>query len=165
VEKQRAHSKLYLAGATKPPRVGKSKEEKEKEKEREKREKEEKDKAKREAKEREQEKARENSANDSGPIPPGTVLRKRTLTGDSRSGLKTGPNDGTRAVQSGAITLKPGENVLQQLNQIVGEADHSGFMLKKGERYNTWKMRYFFLKGPHLYYLRSKQVGTTSLLR
>ncbi|PVG03581.1 hypothetical protein CPB86DRAFT_804075 [Serendipita vermifera] len=152
-EKQRAHSKLYLGGATRPPRVGKSKEDKEKEK----KEKEERERAKREAKEKEQEKARENSA--TGPAAaalPGTVLRKRTLTGESRTGALSGPNDGTRA-STGAVTLKPGENVLQQLNQIVGEADHSGFMLKKGERYNTWKTRFFFLKGPHLYYLRGKQ--------
>lgn len=28
-------------------------------------------------------------------------------------------------------------------------------MRKRGENYNTWKNRYFVLKGPHLYWLKS----------
>lgn len=50
-----------------------------------------------------------------------------------------------------ADPLKPGQSVLEQ----IGEPDHNGYMRKKGERYNTWKLRYFVLKGPHLYYLAS----------
>ncbi|CAE6489172.1 unnamed protein product [Rhizoctonia solani] len=38
----------------------------------------------------------------------------------------------------------------------IGEPDYSGWMRKKGDRYNSWKLRYFVLKGPHLYYLRSR---------
>ena len=39
----------------------------------------------------------------------------------------------------------------------IGIPDHSGYMKKKGERYGTWKTRYFVLKGHHLYYLKSEQ--------
>jgi hypothetical protein len=58
----------------------------------------------------------------------------------------------------GNIKLKPGVNALDQLRETLGEADFSGWMMKKGERYHTWKTRFFYLKGPHLYYLRSKAV-------
>jgi hypothetical protein len=37
----------------------------------------------------------------------------------------------------------------------IGEPDHQGWMRKRGERYNTWKSRYFVLKGPHFYWLKS----------
>ncbi|KDN34981.1 hypothetical protein RSAG8_11987, partial [Rhizoctonia solani AG-8 WAC10335] len=40
----------------------------------------------------------------------------------------------------------------------IGEPDYSGWMRKKGDRYNSWKLRYFVLKGPHLYYLRSRTI-------
>lgn len=69
------------------------------------------------------------------------LLRKRTSS--------------TEAVPS---QLKPGQSVLDQ----IGESDHSGWMRKKGDRYNSWKTRYFALKGPHLYILKSnaKSVST-----
>jgi hypothetical protein len=86
------------------------------------------------------------------------VLRKRTLSGDARTHGNLPSQPGSLGAAPEAITLRPGEDVLQQLQEIIGEPDHSGFMLKKGERYNTWKNRFFFLKGPHIYYLRSKQV-------
>ena len=60
--------------------------------------------------------------------------------------------EGPTGLPSGA--LKAGQSVLEQ----IGQPDHNGWMMKKGERYNTWKNRFFYLKGPHLYYLRSKQV-------
>lgn len=47
--------------------------------------------------------------------------------------------------------LKPGQSILDQ----IGEADHTGWMMKKGDRYNAWKQRYFVLKGPHMYCLKS----------
>jgi hypothetical protein len=37
----------------------------------------------------------------------------------------------------------------------IGEPDHKGWMRKRGDRYNNWKSRYFVLKGPHLYWLKS----------
>ncbi|KAJ9096715.1 hypothetical protein QFC21_004985 [Naganishia friedmannii] len=39
----------------------------------------------------------------------------------------------------------------------IGTPDFSGFLKKKGDRYNTWKTRYFVLKGPRLYYLRNEK--------
>jgi hypothetical protein len=39
----------------------------------------------------------------------------------------------------------------------IGQPDFSGYVKKKGERYNTWKTRYFVLKGAHLYYMKSPQ--------
>ncbi|KAG6827636.1 hypothetical protein H0H93_015469 [Arthromyces matolae] len=47
--------------------------------------------------------------------------------------------------------IKPGQSIIEQ----IGEADFSGWMRKKGDRYNSWKLRYFVLKGPDLYCLRS----------
>lgn len=41
----------------------------------------------------------------------------------------------------------------------IGTADFAGFLKKKGDRYNSWKTRYFVLKGPRLYYLRNERVG------
>jgi len=98
-----------------------------------------------------------------------SMLRKRTNSGSMSESLgatkhptplsasAAGPSGIAGA--GGSIKLKPGAKVLDQLRQTLGEADFSGWMLKKGERYNTWKMRFFYLKGPHLYYLRSKAVG------
>lgn len=69
-----------------------------------------------------------------------TLLRKRTMSQGDIPRLSAG--DGT---------LKAGQSILEQ----IGTPDHNGWMRKKGERYNSWKMRYFVLKGPHLYCLRS----------
>jgi len=63
------------------------------------------------------------------------------------------------AVGQQADPLKPGQSVLEQ----IGEPDHNGYMRKKGERYNTWKLRYFVLKGPHLYYLASHSREETKI--
>jgi hypothetical protein len=40
----------------------------------------------------------------------------------------------------------------------IGTPDHEGWMRKKGGYYNSWKKRYFVLKGKHLYWLRSNSV-------
>jgi hypothetical protein len=140
-EKQKAYSKLYLAGPTRPPRVGKTKEEKEKEK---------KEKLDREIAKR--------KGKDQATDPAASGVLKKRNSGDER---RTGGASPASEVgkTAGAVTLRPGEDVLKQLREIVGDADHSGFMFKKGERYNTWKNRFFFLKGPHLYYLRSVNVS------
>jgi hypothetical protein len=50
-------------------------------------------------------------------------------------------------------SLMPGQNIHDQ----IGEADYNGWMRKKGDRYNNWKLRYFVLKGHHLYCLRSNR--------
>ncbi|KAK0207084.1 hypothetical protein DFS33DRAFT_1318863 [Desarmillaria ectypa] len=55
--------------------------------------------------------------------------------------------------------LKPGQSILEQ----IGEPDHTGWMRKRGDRYNSWKLRYFVLKGPHLYCLRSDSPSETKI--
>ncbi|GAA5835372.1 hypothetical protein JCM11251_005217 [Rhodosporidiobolus azoricus] len=52
-----------------------------------------------------------------------------------------------------AVQVKTGENLMDK----IGRPDCSGWMRKKGEKYNTWKMRFFVLKGTYLYYLKSEQ--------
>ncbi|KAI0027993.1 hypothetical protein K488DRAFT_59864 [Vararia minispora EC-137] len=82
------------------------------------------------------------------------LLRKRTSSAvgspvsRDTSGAKSLAVDRTNVSGS---TLKAGKSILQQ----IGVPDHNGWMRKKGERYNVWKTRYFVLKGPHLYWLRS----------
>ncbi|KAI0677703.1 hypothetical protein C8Q78DRAFT_106103 [Trametes maxima] len=76
------------------------------------------------------------------------VLRKRTSSAaepPSRSTLAASKSNGGPA-------LKAGQSILEQ----IGTPDHNGWLRKKGDRYNTWKQRYFVLKGPHLYWLRSE---------
>ncbi|KAF9236189.1 hypothetical protein BU15DRAFT_50332 [Melanogaster broomeanus] len=79
-------------------------------------------------------------ANDSVSKDP-RLLRKQggSPSQDGRSGAR-GPN-----------ALKPGKSIIEQ----IGQPDHEGWMRKKGDHYNTWKVRYFIIKGPHLYILRS----------
>ena len=52
---------------------------------------------------------------------------------------------------SGFKFIKQGVNIMDR----IGEPDHTGWMRKRGDKYNFWKSRYFILKGPHLYFLRS----------
>jgi hypothetical protein len=56
--------------------------------------------------------------------------------------------------------LREKEDMVKDGNLMdkIGRADHSGWMKKKGEKYNTWKMRFFVLKGVYLYYLKSEAV-------
>ena len=61
------------------------------------------------------------------------------------------PTPGMRA-SSGAVA--PNESSAMSK---IGKPDFAGYMKKKGERYNTWKSRYFVLKGAHLYYMKSPQ--------
>jgi hypothetical protein len=95
-------------------------------------------------KEKEEEKEKKAKTTEMGikdekELGPLAVLRKRTeLNGEIP----------TRSMQA----LKPGQSVLEQ----IGEPDHKGWMRKKGDRYNSWKSRYFVLKGPHLYILKSE---------
>jgi hypothetical protein len=73
------------------------------------------------------------------------VLRKRTSpTPASALPIRD-------SVDGGMEPLEPGQSIIVQ----VGEPDHCGWMRKKGDRYNHWKLRYFILKGPHMYCLRS----------
>jgi hypothetical protein len=72
------------------------------------------------------------------------VLRKRTT-----SMPMSAPND--NLPPRGMQALKPGQSIFEQ----IGDPDHSGWMRKKGDRYNSWKSRYFVLKGSDLYILKS----------
>lgn len=92
------------------------------------------------------------------------LLRKRTSsapappTDASRNG--GGVANGTAGAVLGITTpIKQGQSILEQ----IGESDHNGWMRKKGDRYNSWKQRYFVLKGPHLYCLRSNSNAETKI--
>jgi hypothetical protein len=65
--------------------------------------------------------------------------------------------DGPESQSRGPSLFKPGKSIIDQ----IGTPDHQGWMRKKGDHYNAWKLRYFVIKGPHLYILRSdsKMVG------
>ncbi|KAG9127426.1 polar growth protein [Ceratobasidium sp. 392] len=118
------------------------------------------------------------------PISPVTPMdndaRKRTIsgpiggvrssspaaptTGYTKASTNLSPHMAQRTLSTASPTVarsqssqtvpgfKPGERAVDQ----IGEPDYSGWMRKKGDRYNSWKLRYFVLKGPHLYYLRSR---------
>jgi hypothetical protein len=67
--------------------------------------------------------------------------------------LSAGPSTGPSSEDvDGVSTIFPG--ILAR----IGKPDHEGWMRKKGGYYNTWKRRYFVLKGAHLYWVRSNSV-------
>ncbi|KAH0840211.1 hypothetical protein J3R83DRAFT_1213 [Lanmaoa asiatica] len=74
--------------------------------------------------------------------------RKQTGTPQDGRGGSRGPN-----------ALKPGKSIVEQ----IGQPDHQGWMRKKGDHYNSWKLRYFIIKGPHLYILRSNSKSETKI--
>ena len=49
--------------------------------------------------------------------------------------------------------LKAGQSVFE----LIGTSDCNGWMWERGEEHNSWRMRYFVLKGLHLYCLRSNE--------
>ena len=85
-----------------------------------------------------------------GGSAPDLLLRKRSMP-NSPSGTSIVAVGGFPEVEPILEQFEPGRSILEQ----VGEPDYSGWMRKKGDRYNSWKMRYFILKGPHMYCLRS----------
>ncbi|ORY90693.1 hypothetical protein BCR35DRAFT_299255 [Leucosporidium creatinivorum] len=54
------------------------------------------------------------------------------------------------SAQPDAVT--DGSNLLER----IGTPDYTGWMQKKGEKYNSWKPRFFVLKGIHLYWLKGE---------
>ena len=79
-------------------------------------------------------------------------LRKRTTSAPSpvpEPVSVVDPGAFHREDTTGRVTQ--GRSILDQ----IGEPDHAGWMRKKGERYHSWKTRFFVLKGPHMYCLRS----------
>ena len=93
------------------------------------------------------------------------LLRKRTSSSThypTQGALGAGMAGAVAAAGvsvGGAPTLKAGQSILEQ----IGEPDHNGWMRKKSERYNSWKLRYFVLKGPHLYWLRSNNITVRAI--
>ena len=87
------------------------------------------------------------------------TLRKRN-SGNSNPNAPANTFEAENGGASGFV--RQGTNILDQ----IGEPDHTGWMRKRGERFNSWKNRYFILKGPHLYFLRSnnKSVSCASPL-
>ncbi|KAF8138820.1 hypothetical protein EV363DRAFT_1580521 [Boletus edulis] len=86
-------------------------------------------------------------------------LKPTELKEDVPSRKQTGtPQDG-RAGSRGPNALKPGKSIVEQ----IGQPDHQGWMRKKGDHYNSWKLRFFIIKGPHLYILRSNSKAETKI--
>ena len=77
------------------------------------------------------------------------TLRKRTISNPNIAISANANAIGPEPVNGGVI--KEGVNIVDR----IGEPDHTGWMRKKADRYNSWKTRYFILKGPHLYILGS----------
>ncbi|KAF9478688.1 hypothetical protein BDN70DRAFT_879712 [Pholiota conissans] len=89
-----------------------------------------------------------------------STLRKRTMSNPPTSSVNTSSSsNGAQDVNGVSGPIKQGQSILEQ----IGEPDHSGWMRKKGDRYNTWKLRYFVLKGPHMYILRSNSKAETRI--
>ncbi|KAJ3511340.1 hypothetical protein NLJ89_g4157 [Agrocybe chaxingu] len=89
-----------------------------------------------------------------------STLRKRTSSNvNATAAAAAGANAAVESVNGVSGPIKQGQSILEQ----IGEADHTGWMRKRGERYNTWKMRYFVLKGPHLYWLKSSSKAETRI--
>ncbi|KAG0697293.1 hypothetical protein DFH29DRAFT_1003838 [Suillus ampliporus] len=84
-----------------------------------------------------------------------TSEKLRNTDGDSQT-LKEKEStkkrtDGPESHPRGPSAFKPGKSIIDQ----IGTPDHQGWMRKKGDHYNAWKVRYFVIKGQHLYILRS----------
>lgn len=89
------------------------------------------------------------------------LLRKRTASHPGSPGSETPPAPLNRQhtdPQNLVSPVKSGSSILEQ----IGQPDYSGWMRKKGERYNSWKTRYFILQGPHMYWMRSDSRAVSS---
>ena len=81
---------------------------------------------------------------------PSRIERDKTLLRKRGSGGGT-PKPPIPAPPSNGPGLVQGRSVLEQ----IGTPDFNGWLMKKGEHYNTWKSRYCVLKGHNLYWMRS----------
>lgn len=82
----------------------------------------------------------------------GTVLNKRMSVADANTLSPKSP--GLPAASGG------GDASARRALDRIPKPDFAGYLRKKGERYNSWKLRYCVLSGPHLYYLKSENVGS-----
>ncbi|KAF4619419.1 hypothetical protein D9613_004857 [Agrocybe pediades] len=90
------------------------------------------------------------------------TLRKRTVSAPHHpvgASVSQSTEGAEEPVNGATGMVKQGQSILEQ----IGEPDHVGWMRKKGDRYNSWKLRYFVLKGPHLYILRSNNKSETKI--
>ncbi|BEI83227.1 hypothetical protein CcaverHIS002_0310950 [Cutaneotrichosporon cavernicola] len=90
------------------------------------------------------------SGNASPVGPERSASSRMTFSGGQKPAMQTmtaDKPDGTSATPSAGVGA-----ALRQ----IGKPDKVGYLKKRGERYNTWKTRYFVLKGSHLYYLKSE---------
>ena len=79
-------------------------------------------------------------------------LRKRTVSAHHPvPGFVSGLDPGAFQRENTAGPVTQGRSIMDQ----IGEPDYAGWMRKKGERYHSWKTRFFVLQGPHMYCLRS----------
>jgi hypothetical protein len=81
------------------------------------------------------------------------LLPKRTFSGD-------GPPSAPIATATETSDLWASQNVFEQ----IGTPDYHGWLHKRAESYNNWKRRYFVLKGPHLYWMKSDDRTVGALL-
>ncbi|KAF8194933.1 hypothetical protein BJ912DRAFT_1085595 [Pholiota molesta] len=88
-----------------------------------------------------------------GPKKDHSTLRKRTPSNPHIAAASANASNAQETVNGVSGPIQQGLNILGQ----IGEPDHAGWMRKKGDRYNSWKLRYFALKGPHLYCLRGNR--------
>ncbi|KAG6829037.1 hypothetical protein H0H87_012807 [Tephrocybe sp. NHM501043] len=76
----------------------------------------------------------------STPKPNKTTIPKSTLRERDpallRKRTSSAPAPPTEAARAAGSALKPGQSILEQ----IGEADFKGWMRKKGDRYNSWKL-------------------------
>ncbi|KAK0544990.1 hypothetical protein OC845_005324 [Tilletia horrida] len=89
-----------------------------------------------------------------GGAMPGAHSRDPSLTmsrAPTNGSIATGAGGGDTAAAISGASGVPGDSVLGKIQPV----DLEGWMLKKGERYATWKPRYLALKGPDLVVLRA----------
>lgn len=92
----------------------------------------------------------------------GEAISKHSTSAGSSLTLREGPSSmSSRTVEpASSEMIKPQVEEVTSGNLLekIGTPDYSGWMRKKGEKYNSWKQRFFVLKGFHLYYLKSESV-------
>lgn len=93
-----------------------------------------------------------------GTAPPPARESVGSVTSDPGV-LKKRPSSGTAAREKVADSPTTPLGAKAKALDQIGKPDLEGWLRKKGERYNSWKPRYLVLKGPDLYYLRSKSVS------
>ncbi|EDR12680.1 uncharacterized protein LACBIDRAFT_292707 [Laccaria bicolor S238N-H82] len=87
-----------------------------------------------------------------------STLRKRVISSVQQSNGGSSSVDGKSLLGVGGGVTQ-GQSILGQ----IGEPDHVGWMRKKSDRYNSWKPRYFVLKGRYLYWLKNSSASETRL--